>query len=202
MLARVAGLRREGPGGVLIKARKPNQDVEIDLPSIGPRTVDLAHKAGLRGIAVEAGGSLVLGLEIVTARADTLGLFVIGGGAGTGGRDPMSEGQGAPEAPLLYLIAGEPSGDMLGAALMRALKSRLGGQVRFAGIGGDQMTRRSISTRIAIRELAIMGILEVLPSARRILRFVARRSTTFSGFGRWRSSPSIARGSAFASASG
>ena len=75
-------------------------------------------------------------------------------------------------APLFYLIAGEPSGDALGAALMRALKRRLAGRVRFAGVGGDQMAQEGLASRINIRELAIMGILEVLPSARRILRHV------------------------------
>lgn len=84
----------------------------------------------------------------------------------------MSDDGNGSDAPLFYLIAGEPSGDTLGAALMRALKRRLGGKVRFLGIGGDQMAREGIVSRINIRELAIMGILEVLPSARRILRLV------------------------------
>ena len=78
LLGRVGDLRRDGPGGVLVKAKKPNQDVEVDQPSIGPRTIELAHQAGLRGVAVEAGGSLVLGLELVIDKADRLGLFVIG----------------------------------------------------------------------------------------------------------------------------
>ncbi len=78
LLGRVGGLRRDGPGGVLVKAKKPNQDVEVDMPSIGPKTIELAHQAGLRGVAVEAGGSLILGLELVVSKADRLGLFVIG----------------------------------------------------------------------------------------------------------------------------
>lgn len=78
LLERVGPLRREGPGGVLVKARKPNQDLAVDMPSIGPRTIEMAHRAGLRGVAVEAGGSLVLGLELVIDKADRLGLFVIG----------------------------------------------------------------------------------------------------------------------------
>ena len=84
----------------------------------------------------------------------------------------MSDGVSGGEAPLFYLIAGEPSGDTLGAALMRAIKRALDGNVRFAGIGGEQMAGEGLVSRIAIRELAIMGILEVLPSARRILRHV------------------------------
>jgi lipid-A-disaccharide synthase len=84
----------------------------------------------------------------------------------------VTDGAGDPGSPLYYLIAGEPSGDTLGAALMRAIKRKLEGRVRFVGIGGDQMAQEGLVSRINIRELAIMGILEVLPSARRILRHV------------------------------
>lgn len=78
LLARCADLRREGAGGVLVKVKKPGQDRRIDLPTIGLRTVELAARAGLRGIAVEAGGTLVLGRDSIAAEADRLGLFVAG----------------------------------------------------------------------------------------------------------------------------
>lgn len=78
LIRRCGEWRREGPGGVLVKAKKPEQERRADLPTIGPQTVELAHQAGLRGIAVEAGGSLVIDREQVTALADRLGLFVIG----------------------------------------------------------------------------------------------------------------------------
>ncbi|HET8729149.1 MAG TPA: UDP-2,3-diacylglucosamine diphosphatase LpxI [Alphaproteobacteria bacterium] len=78
MLERCAGLRRAGPGGVLVKARKPQQDDRLDLPTIGVRTVELASAAGLRGIAVEAGGALVVDAPSVAEAANRLGLFVIG----------------------------------------------------------------------------------------------------------------------------
>jgi UDP-2,3-diacylglucosamine hydrolase len=78
LLARAGDLRRDGSGGVLVKAKKPGQDAALDLPTIGPRTIELAHQAGLRGVAVEAGGSLVLEQDAVVERADRLGLFVIG----------------------------------------------------------------------------------------------------------------------------
>jgi lipid-A-disaccharide synthase len=74
--------------------------------------------------------------------------------------------------PLFFLIAGEPSGDLIGASLMRALRARTGGEARFAGIGGEQMTVEGLDSLLPIRELAIMGILEVLPAARRLLRRV------------------------------
>lgn len=78
LLARCAALRRAGPGGVLVKASKPGQERRVDLPAIGKNTVRGAVAAGLRGIAVEAGGSLVLDPPAVAAAADAAGLFVIG----------------------------------------------------------------------------------------------------------------------------
>ena len=64
--------------GVLVKAKKPGQDARADLPSIGVSTVEHAQAAGLAGIAVEAGGSLLLDKEKLLACADKLGLFVVG----------------------------------------------------------------------------------------------------------------------------
>ena len=78
LIHRCAALRREGPGGVLIKAKKPEQERRADLPTIGTRTVELAHEAGLRGIAIESGSSLVVDRAEVAALADRLGLFVLG----------------------------------------------------------------------------------------------------------------------------
>jgi len=60
LVRRCAGLKREGPGGVLVKVRKPGQDRRLDLPTIGPATLREAAAAGLRGIVVQAGGALVL----------------------------------------------------------------------------------------------------------------------------------------------
>ncbi|WP_372396675.1 UDP-2,3-diacylglucosamine diphosphatase LpxI [Azospirillum sp. HJ39] len=78
MLARCAGLARPGPGGVLVKVKKPRQDRRIDLPTMGVITVEKAAAAGLRGIAVEAGGSLLVDRAAVAEVADRLGLFVVG----------------------------------------------------------------------------------------------------------------------------
>jgi len=71
---RLAGKTR----GVLVKCAKPGQELRADLPSIGPQTVEAAHAAGLAGIAVEAGRSLILEGPVVIARANALGLFVFG----------------------------------------------------------------------------------------------------------------------------
>jgi len=78
LIARCGELRREGPGGVLVKLKKPGQERRVDLPTIGAHTVAAAAAAGLRGIAVEAGGALILDPEAVAAKADAAGLFVLG----------------------------------------------------------------------------------------------------------------------------
>ena len=78
MLARAATLSRPGPGGVLVKLVKPGQDRRADLPTIGPRTIDAAAAAGLRGIAYEAGGTLFTDRAACVARADAAGLFLLG----------------------------------------------------------------------------------------------------------------------------
>jgi DUF1009 family protein len=84
MLERVASLRRsrrvklDGPAGVLVKRPKPGQDVRVDLPAVGPRTVAKARAAGLRGIAVEAGTVVVVDRPGMVAVAEKAGLFLWG----------------------------------------------------------------------------------------------------------------------------
>jgi len=78
LLARCAGLQRAGDGGVLVKLRKPAQEQRVDLPTLGPTTLEAAVAAGLRGIAFEAGGCLILDPVKLTARADAEGLFLLG----------------------------------------------------------------------------------------------------------------------------
>lgn len=78
MLARAAGLARPGPGGVLVKLVKPGQERRADLPTVGPHTVAAAAAAGLRGIAFEAGGTLLAEREVCVAEADRAGLFLLG----------------------------------------------------------------------------------------------------------------------------
>lgn len=68
--------RPDGSGGVLFKAPKPAQDLRADLPTIGPATVELAAKAGLSGLVLEADGVIVLAQDEVIATADRLGLFL------------------------------------------------------------------------------------------------------------------------------
>lgn len=78
MLERAAALRLEQRGGVLVKMKKPQQERRVDLPTIGEATVARAAAARLAGIAVEAGGTLVVDRPAVIAAADAAGLFVVG----------------------------------------------------------------------------------------------------------------------------
>ena len=78
LLCRCAPLRREGPGGVLVKIQKPGQESRADRPTIGKRTIQLAGKTGLQGIAVEAHATIVLDRDEVVRAADRAGLFVVG----------------------------------------------------------------------------------------------------------------------------
>ena len=88
MLARVAELRKNGrvrtPSGtgVLVKAAKRGQDHRFDLPSIGPQTVERVLAAGLAGIAVVAGETIMAEPERVAQAADKANMFVIGARAG------------------------------------------------------------------------------------------------------------------------
>jgi UDP-2,3-diacylglucosamine hydrolase len=80
MLERIAQLRAERripqKGGVLVKCAKPTQDERADLPTIGLSTVENAAKAGLSGIAVEAGKTFILGYGEAVAAANTKGIFL------------------------------------------------------------------------------------------------------------------------------
>jgi DUF1009 family protein len=84
MLARVADLRRRerlnAPAGrgVIVKAPKPQQDRRIDLPAIGTKTVENVTMAGLAGIAVAAGETIIADLDATVAAADRAGIFIAG----------------------------------------------------------------------------------------------------------------------------
>lgn len=78
LLHRCADLKRKGPGGVLVKIKKVRQDRRVDMPTIGVDTVANAAKAGLRGIAIQAGGTLVVNREAVVKAADQAKMFIVG----------------------------------------------------------------------------------------------------------------------------
>jgi lipid-A-disaccharide synthase len=68
---------------------------------------------------------------------------------------------------LIYLVAGEASGDVLGARLMAALRRRRPG-LDFAGVGGERMEAEGLRSLFPMRDLSLMGLLEVVPNLRRL----------------------------------
>jgi DUF1009 family protein len=84
LLVRIAQLRAEGRirtklgRGVLVKTPKSGQDLRYDLPTLGPRTIENAAAAGLAGVAVAAGNTLVAEPQALVNAADASGLFVVG----------------------------------------------------------------------------------------------------------------------------
>jgi DUF1009 family protein len=78
LIDRCAALRREGPGGVLVKLPKQGQERRTDLPTIGPETIQRAITAGLSGIAIAAGATIVIRRGDVVAAADEAGIFLVG----------------------------------------------------------------------------------------------------------------------------
>jgi len=78
LIKRTAELKRKGGGGVLVKVAKPQQDKRVDLPTIGPQTVQAIFDSGLKGIAVESGAALLVESEKMIHLADKLGIFIMG----------------------------------------------------------------------------------------------------------------------------
>ena len=78
LLERTRNLVKPGRGGVLVKLRKSGQERRADLPAIGTETIARVAAAGLSGIAVEAGGALIIDRKAVARAADEAGLFVVG----------------------------------------------------------------------------------------------------------------------------
>jgi UDP-2,3-diacylglucosamine hydrolase len=78
MLSRCGALAWPGPGGVLVKLVKPGQDRRADLPTIGAQTVQSAVAAGVRGLAFEGGGTIIMDRDAMVAAADAAGFFILG----------------------------------------------------------------------------------------------------------------------------
>jgi DUF1009 family protein len=146
MLARLTLQRRLPEGGVsrqrgvLVKRPKPGQEMRVDIPAIGPRTVVRAAEAGLNGVVVLAGGALALEREELRRSADQHRLFVMGAvdrGPAIAASPPVG---GGPD----FVIVGtaRPStiqlaGAQRGAAVLAALKP-------FHASGGVIMDREHV----------------------------------------------------------
>ena len=77
LIGRTGALKREGPAPILVKSPKPAQSLLADLPTIGPQTVASAHTAGLRGLAFQAGGTILLDRDATIAAAEAAGIFLL-----------------------------------------------------------------------------------------------------------------------------
>src|SRR6202035_6069089 len=75
-------------------------------------------------------------------------------------------------ARKIFLIATEESGDRLGAHLMKVLRQRLGGAVRFEGVGGLSMAREGLKSLFPIEELSIIGFSAVVKQLPKVLRLI------------------------------
>lgn len=78
LIARAGLLQRPGRPGILVKSPKPQQQMRADPPTIGPQTIVCVVEAKLGGVAVAAGGTLVLDRAEVIRLADAAGIFVVG----------------------------------------------------------------------------------------------------------------------------
>ena len=78
LIKRCAVLQEAGLGAVLVKMKKPGQERRADLPTIGATTIERLAEAGFRGVAVEAGETLILERAKAVARADAHGVFMVG----------------------------------------------------------------------------------------------------------------------------
>jgi len=78
MLSRVPAIKKQGKAPVMVKTVKPGQDKRVDLPAIGLQTIEQLKNNGLKGIAVEAGGILLIEREAVIKKANESGIFIIG----------------------------------------------------------------------------------------------------------------------------
>jgi DUF1009 family protein len=77
LILRAGALKREGPAPILVKALKPTQSTLADLPTIGPKTVESARLAGLRGLAFQADGTILLDRDATIAAAEVAGIFLL-----------------------------------------------------------------------------------------------------------------------------
>ena len=117
-----------GRGGVLVKWPKPGQELRLDLPAAGPRTIELAAQAGLSGIAVQAGAAVFLEREAFRAAADAAGLFVLGMDQTTvqeANLAPSPAGEAAAEQLQMHTRRIPSAGERLDIAMGRRLVAAL-----------------------------------------------------------------------------
>ena len=77
------------------------------------------------------------------------------------------------DTPLIYVVAAERSGDLLGAGLIKAMRSRYGNGVTFRGMGGEAMEEEGVPSTVSIEGLSILGFFDGLKAFSRIKERVA-----------------------------
>jgi len=159
MIGRIADLRQWGDQGSRRRRGVLALRPEVQQPE---KLVQLAAAGGLAGIALAAGWQDGETRRALIKTAGELGLFVMAETAA-----PKREGE-----PLrVFLVAGEHSGDALGARLMEALRGRVG-EVHFSGVGGDLMQQQGLQSLFPLSDVAVMGPLSILPRLPKIVRRV------------------------------
>ena len=92
------------------------------------------------------------------------------GGAAKQRDRPSIVVNGSRKSYLLFVVAGEHSGDALGGKLMEVLDQRLTGRVRYLGVGGENMARQGLVSQFPLEDVAVMGPMSILPRLPRIAR--------------------------------
>jgi lipid-A-disaccharide synthase len=190
VVARAAGLRQWGTARF---PRRRGMLVVRTAADLSRSVMDRAVEAGLAGVACADGIADPAQLASLVTSGDRLGVCVLGAGHGKGVtkrpnnlmNPPARKDNGdlhepnaialvgANSRPLrVFLVAGEQSGDALGAKLMTAIAARHSGRVMFSGVGGDQMGDQGLVSPFPLSDVAIMGPLSILPRLPRILRRV------------------------------
>ncbi len=157
--------------GVLVKLCKPQQDIRADLPAIGISTVINAEKAGLAGIAVQAGRALVIEREKMLAAANEAALRVW--------YRSRPEGQRFMSRPLkIAVIAGEVSEICSAATSSRGLKQIYPGEISLVGVGGESLIGQGLTSLFDFSELSVMGLTQVLKGLPKFIRLIGLTSRT------------------------
>lgn len=87
------------------------------------------------------------------------------------------------EIPHIFLVAGEPSGDVLGGRLMAALSKLTGGRIRFSGVGGEYMRGQGLRSLFPMEELSVMGLSEIVPHLPGLLRRIRETAAVVDDIG-------------------
>ena len=133
--------------GILIKTSKPQQDLRMDLPVIGVKTIENLHHHNFRGLVIEADRTIVLNPKEVLKKVDKYGLFF--------------KAVKIRKNRKVFIVAGESSGDYLGGRLIKDLK-KLDDDIEFVGIGGPCMEEAGLINLCPISRLSLIGIWEIL----------------------------------------